>query len=46
MDDIKDDNLTHLEEIADKPRPGDKKPPHEVGPESEVRGGAEAPTEE
>ena len=44
QDDIKDSNLTQLEEIPIKDRQSPQSPPHnEVGPESEVRGGPEAP---
>ena len=44
QDDIKDSNLTHLEEIPVKDSTLEQSPPHkEIGPESEVRGGPEAP---
>jgi hypothetical protein len=43
-DDIKDSNLTHLEEIPIKDSVLPQSPLHkEIGPESEVRGGPEAP---
>ncbi len=47
-DDIKDDNLTNLEVVettkdGSTQTPGVAKPLREIGPESEVRGGHEAP---
>jgi hypothetical protein len=44
-DDIKGDHLTDLEETkeTDTTQPPGAKPLKEIGPESEVRGGPEAP---
>jgi len=43
QDDIKDSDLTDLEEIPVKKEPPQSPPLKEIGPESEVRGGPEAP---